>query len=438
MKITEVESNSKIKVPKTNRNKVICDSIKPPLPNKVFTALISARPNSGKSVLCESLISKQYKKCFDSVIICVPPTSRSCFENSCLEHVDEAKTFDELNEETVEEIYDLIVENRDKGDDEGEEYYSLLLLDDQQVALKSKMVEKRIRGILANYRHLNCVVLCCVQNYMSVPKQCRDLFRCLFQFATPSRIERQRIHDEWAGSLDNTQFSELVDYVWDKKHNFLFCDRQTDTFHKNLNRLKLDTREPKKKKKKPTAGGPSEGIDLTDTIDLTVDDSDTEDEDENIVAQLPYYKTVAAIEKLHKFQIKVIEGVRVTDVVTNLKMQHLKPYLVYRWVDDAEFKYVKDTKQAFFKIPTEKSDVLNVGLPGAKLMYAWSTLDMAGAKYGKSSKGQSNFVLYITGITTKARARNRHIASDKTPDMAGITVIKDVKPPAVYPVFTNK
>jgi hypothetical protein len=173
----------------------------------------------------------------------MPETSRSCFANSCLEHADPSKVFDELNEETVEEIYGLIVENRDKGDEEGEEYYSLLLIDDCQAALRNKVVEKKFRAILSTYRHLNNVTLCCVQNYMSVSKQCRDLFRCLFQFATPSRLERQRIHDEWAGALDKRQFSELVDYVWDTKHNFLFVDRQTDTFHKNLNRLKLNTRE---------------------------------------------------------------------------------------------------------------------------------------------------------------------------------------------------
>ena len=428
MRITEIKSDSKIKVPKTNRNKVICDSIKPPLPNKCFTALISARPNSGKSVLCESLISKQYRRCFDSVIVCMPETSRSCFTNSCLEHADPSKVFDELNEETVEEVYDLIVANRDAGDEEDEEYYSLLLLDDCQAALRNKAVERRIRGILANYRHLNCVVLCCVQNYMSVSKQCRDLFRCLFQFATPSRLERQRIHDEWAGALDKTQFSELVNYVWDKKHNFLFVDRQSDTFHKNLNRLKLDTREPEKKK--PTAGGPA------DTIDLTADDSDddTEDEDEWTLQQLPYYKTVEAIEKMHGFQLKMLDGVRVADVVTYMQAQEFKPYLVYRWVDAAEAAHVRQTKAAFFRAAGKTLDVLNVALPGTKLMYAWSTKDMAGAKYGNSSKGQSNFVLYMTGITTKARARNRHIATAKTPDEAGIVALKDLSPPVVYPI----
>ena len=158
MKIIETDSDNKIKVPKTNRNKVICDKIKPPLPNKCFTAMVSARPNSGKSVLCESLLSKQYRKCFDSIIICIPPTSRSCFENSCLKDVDDAKTFDELNEETIEQIYDLIVENRDEGDKNDENYYSLLLIDDCQKDLKNKFVEKRLRGILANYRHLNCCV----------------------------------------------------------------------------------------------------------------------------------------------------------------------------------------------------------------------------------------------------------------------------------------
>jgi hypothetical protein len=336
--------------------------------------------------------------------------------------------FDELNEETVEEVYDLIVANRDAGDEEDEEYYSLLLLDDCQAALRNKAVERRIRGILANYRHLNCVVLCCVQNYMSVSKQCRDLFRCLFQFATPSRLERQRIHDEWAGALDKNQFSELVNFVWDKKHNFLFVDRQSDTFHKNLNRLKLDTREPEKKK--PTAGGPA------DTIDLTADDSDddTEDEDEWTLQQLPYYKTVEAIEKMHGFQLKMLDGVRVADVVTYMQAQEFKPYLVYRWVDAAEAAHVRQTKAAFFRAAGKTLDVLNVALPGTKLMYAWSTKDMAGAKYGNSSKGQSNFVLYMTGITTKARARNRHIATAKTPDEAGIVALKDLSPPVVYPI----
>ena len=244
MRITEIPSNSKIKVPKTNRNKVICDSIKPPLPNKVWTGLVSARPNSGKSVLCESLISKQYRRCFDSVIVCMPETSRSCFANSCLQHADPSKVFDELNEEPVEQIYELIVANRDKGDEEGEEYYSLLLLDDVQQALRNPVVEKRVRAILATYRHLNCVVLCCVQNYMALSKSCRDLFRCLFQFNDPSRLVRQRIHDEWCGQLDKAQFAELAAYVWNEKHSFLYVDREKSTFHKNLNRLRLDMRTP--------------------------------------------------------------------------------------------------------------------------------------------------------------------------------------------------
>lgn len=243
MKITEVQTDkrNRIAVPRTNRNKVICDKIKPPLPNKCFTALISAKPNSGKSVLCESLISKQYRRCFDSVIVCMPPTSRSCFENSCLQHADPAKVFDELNEDTVEDIYELIVSTRDEGDEQDppEERYSLLLLDDVQSAMRNKDVERRIRGILANYRHLNVVVLCCVQSMMSVSKQCRDLFRCLFQFADPSRLVRQRIHDEWAGCMTKEQFAELLAYVWDRKHSFLYVDREKNTFHKNFNLLRI-------------------------------------------------------------------------------------------------------------------------------------------------------------------------------------------------------
>ena len=252
MKITEVDSNNRISVPKTNRNKVICDSIKPPLPNKPATFLISARPNSGKGVLCESIIKKQYKRCFDSVIVCMPPTSRSCFKNSILQHADEKKVFDDLNEETVEEIYELVVQTRDEGDEQEppEEYYSLLLLDDVQAALRNKHVERKFRAMLANYRHLNLTILCSVQTIMSVSKSCRDLFRCLMQFREPSRLVRQRLHDEWAGQLDKEQFAKLLEYVWDKKHNFLFIDREKNQFCKNLNVLKLQVR-PKEQEENP-------------------------------------------------------------------------------------------------------------------------------------------------------------------------------------------
>ena len=252
MRITELESNNKISVPKTNRNKVICESIKPPLPNKPATFLISARPNSGKSVLCESIIKKQYRRCFDSIIVCAPPTSRSCFEHSVLQHADPHKTFDELNEETVEQIYDLVVANRDTGDEQDppEEYYALLYLDDVQQALKSKLVERKFREMLQAYRHLNLTILCSVQTIMSVSKSCRDLFRCLIQFREPSRLVRQRLHDEWAGQLDKEQFAELLEYVWDKKHNFLFVDREKNQFCKNLNVLKLQVR-PKEQEENP-------------------------------------------------------------------------------------------------------------------------------------------------------------------------------------------
>ena len=244
MQITELKNDSnRVLVSKTNRNKVISDKIKPPLPNKCFTAIVSGSPSSGKSCLVTSLIKRQYRKCFHSVIIVMPPTSRSCFEHSVIEHADPEKVFDELNEDTCDDIHDIIVKTRDEGEEEGTNYYTLLVLDDIQHSLRNKDVEKKLRGWLANYRHLNLCVLCCVQSYISLSKPCRDLFRCLFQFATPNRKELGRLHEEWCGALTPEQFRKLFAYVFDKKHNFIFIDRQDNIFAKNFNKLKLSMPE---------------------------------------------------------------------------------------------------------------------------------------------------------------------------------------------------
>ena len=181
MRITEVDNpENKILVGKTTRNKIISPDIIPPLPNKNATWIIDGVPNSGKSCLINSFLKRQYKKCFHAVFLVCPETSRSCFgKNSALTKADPKKTYNELTPETIDKIYEQVVETRDEGDAEGEQYYSLLILDDVQASLKDEYVEKQLRAMLSNYRHLNLSVWVCVQNYLSLSRQCRLLFLSL-------------------------------------------------------------------------------------------------------------------------------------------------------------------------------------------------------------------------------------------------------------------
>ena len=245
MRITEVPSDTKVVVSSSSRNRIIDDRIKPPHMNRCFTCCISGRPNSGKSMLVthwlKSYPSKGgYRKCFDSVIMVMPPSSRKALDGGkIMDQLDSKKVFDELTEETCDEIQGIVEKTKEDGDEDDTDAYTLLILDDVQASLRNREVDKCLRGWLANYRHLNLCVVVCVQSYIALSKPCRDLFRCLIQFHTPNKKELTRIHEEWCGGMTADEFRELFNYVFDKKYNFIFIDRQEQTFCKNFNRLKL-------------------------------------------------------------------------------------------------------------------------------------------------------------------------------------------------------
>ena len=124
MKITEVKSDTKVVVSKSNRNRIIDDRIKPPHMNRCFTCCISGRPNSGKSMLVSHWLKSPpskggYRKCFDSVIMVMPPSSRSALDDGkVMEQLDKKKVFDELTEDTCAEIEEIIDRTKEMGDDD--------------------------------------------------------------------------------------------------------------------------------------------------------------------------------------------------------------------------------------------------------------------------------------------------------------------------------
>ena len=246
MKITEVASDTKVVVSKSNRNRIIDARIKPPHMNRCFTCVVSGRPNSGKSMLVTHWLKSSpakggYKKCFDSVIMVMPPSSRKALDGGkIMDALDQDKVFDEMTEDTCETIQGIVESTKEEGDEEDDDYFSLLILDDVQSSLRNREVEKCLRGWLANYRHLNLCVVVCVQSYIALSNPCRDLFRCLIQFQTPNKKELARIHEEWCGGMTADEFRDLLKYVFDRRYNFLFVDRQEQTFCKNFNRLKLE------------------------------------------------------------------------------------------------------------------------------------------------------------------------------------------------------
>lgn len=242
MKIKELKSTSKIIVPISNVNKVISHDIKKPISNTCCTIQIVGAPNSGKSVFVNNLLSNKdmFKKKYHNVILVAPSSSRKCFKAGAYAKIREENYYNELNGETIEEIYEKLEETRDEGDEVGTPYYSLLIMDDVQAQLKDKFVFKKLHHILSSYRHLQTSVVIICQNYLSLLKSSREIMRCLVQFKPQSRKELEYLHDEHFSPYNRHEFNEFIKYVFDKKYNFFLHDREADILTKNLNILKIE------------------------------------------------------------------------------------------------------------------------------------------------------------------------------------------------------
>ncbi len=48
-----------------------------------------------------------------------------------------------------------------------------------------------------------------------------------------------RIHDVFLGKFKTEEVRRLLKHVWDKKHQFLFIDRQEGLICKNFNKLEI-------------------------------------------------------------------------------------------------------------------------------------------------------------------------------------------------------
>tara|TARA_B100000927_G_scaffold165580_2_gene133369 strand:+ start:1201 stop:1968 length:768 start_codon:yes stop_codon:yes gene_type:complete len=242
MDIEEHQLPNKILVGKTTRNKIISETIKPPFVNISHSMFIFSPPNSGKSCLINSLLlsKTQYGRCFDNIYLICPPTSRDCFgENSAMNMVSKDKTYDDLNEETLLEIINKVDADNDIAEEDGEQEFHLLIIDDCYSELvHDKAVIYLIKKLLANHRHKNLTLWVSNQSYM-IPKRLRELFRTYLFFNPVSLKEMERINWEILPQFSRKEFEKLMEYSFDKKYNYLLVDKLNNTCCKNMNMLKI-------------------------------------------------------------------------------------------------------------------------------------------------------------------------------------------------------
>lgn len=225
--------------------KMICDKCLNPKLNDIeiykylnsnTSTLFLGRPASGKSSLMSSILFSKppngFSSTFDHIYLFMPSASRHSLGkfNKFDEELDDDELYDDLTIENLTYVYDKI-KNTDPSEN------SLIILDDQTAYLKNNDVAKLLNDINYNRRHYHTSIWYLCQNYKSIPKTVRSIFKNLFIFKC-SIDELTNIFKELVEGF-KYDIGDLMKFVYDKPHNFLFINTENQKLFKNWDEIIL-------------------------------------------------------------------------------------------------------------------------------------------------------------------------------------------------------
>ena len=236
MKITEYENDLKYEVPPMRCDKVIKSTIKDPLPNMSHYMAVIGKPGSGKTSLEMAMLTHPdfYSKCFHNVFLVMPKTSRASLPGDPFKDHPEHKLFDELTETCLGFVleYCRIASEANQ--------WSLLVMDDVAAELKNNNIQKLLKHIIYNRRHLKLSIHILSQSYNAMPLAIRKALSHCVLFKPANKKELEAVFTELMYQTKEQQ-EALSHHCFPEgqPHNFMFLDCSKGHIHKNFNRIEL-------------------------------------------------------------------------------------------------------------------------------------------------------------------------------------------------------
>lgn len=197
-----------------------------------FLFLISAKRNSGKSVLLLNLLVHKdllYQR-FDVIYVFSPTWN---YQNTFdVLDLPPEQVFEEFDEKKIAEI---IEENKE------EQKEVLIIFDD---CISSKGFKKTTEHSPLNHiatlgRHFNISLIIISQKLTSVSTQVRQNSDYIVLFAI-NPLETKLAYDTFCNSISNYKdWQEMVKYCTKDRYNFLFIDNHLGEFYHNFNKLQI-------------------------------------------------------------------------------------------------------------------------------------------------------------------------------------------------------
>ena len=218
----------------------IDDTIPAPLPKKGgFAILVVGKPGMGKTSLILSLVCKSgkaFNRKFDKVFLWSP--SLVTMENDPFEMIPDEQKFEEATLENIQEVLDEIKDSGEKV---------LFIFDDVIADIRGKgkgQIENLLQKIFFNRRHLagaggSVSIIATSQTYNKIDPKLRKTSSQLILYRNPQKKELESIFEEVI-LIPKKEFFDVLKYVYDKPHNFMFIDTtlpDNEMIFKNFNQL---------------------------------------------------------------------------------------------------------------------------------------------------------------------------------------------------------
>jgi KaiC/GvpD/RAD55 family RecA-like ATPase len=210
--------------PKLNTYPMIQDAF-----SKTSFNVITGTMGSGKSSLIISLLRSVFKKCFHSIYVIMPPSSRASLQNDIFSKLPNDQVYDDLNENVLNDIYDKLKDNSSEG------YFSLLIIDDFQDMFKQKNIEKILQKIILKMRHIRTTTFLLQQNVKSLPRNLRLLVSNYITFD----LGKSQMMDLFEESiqLDKNKFQEIMDVGFKQKHDWLLINLRNKNIYAKFDKI---------------------------------------------------------------------------------------------------------------------------------------------------------------------------------------------------------
>ena len=230
--VTKAKAPPKLKPVQMTCDKPLAPSIPAPLPNTCFRMMVIGAPGSGKTSLATSLLLKggAYYKVFDRIWVIQPSNSRASYAKD--PWANHKRVFDEL---TVEVLEQVLREAKELAEDDK---HSLLFIDDQAFQLKDRKIERLLRQVYFNARHLHLSSIIVSQTLRQLPINLRKTASHLLTFVPANRVESRIISEEFL-FLDTTTAATLYEQAFKKRFDHMLIDTMRRKVYVNWDEIEL-------------------------------------------------------------------------------------------------------------------------------------------------------------------------------------------------------